>query len=95
MSKRVAVLIRDRERQYEGLRTALGLLLEDHEVSMFVLDHEVDTAEAYQENVELLDEMDGKRYSNAPVNVERHGFAPTNLSEVAAMLRDNDLVIPY
>ncbi len=36
MSKKVAVLIKDKARQYEGLRSSLGLLLDFHTVSMFV-----------------------------------------------------------
>jgi len=39
--KKAAVIIRDPEQQYEGLRTSLGLLLEDTQVQMFVLHHEI------------------------------------------------------
>ena len=47
--KKAAVLIRDPEQQYEGLRTSLGLLIEDTEVQMFVLHHEIaHMDEAYQ-----------------------------------------------
>ncbi|MBW1958734.1 MAG: hypothetical protein JRI63_09415, partial [Deltaproteobacteria bacterium] len=74
MSKKVAVLIKDKERQYEGLRTSLGLLLEFHTVSMFVLDHEIDMTEEYQDNMMFIDEMEGSRYSNVPSNVEKYDF---------------------
>ena len=43
MGKKVAVLIKDKDRQYEGLRSSLGLLLEQHTVSMFVLEARVET----------------------------------------------------
>jgi len=95
MSKKVAVIIKDKERQYEGLRTSLGLLLEFHTVSMFVLDHEIDMTEAYHDNMLFIDEMEGFRYSNVPANVEKYEFKPVRTQEIAGMLIENDLVIPY
>ena len=103
--KKVAVLIRDKEQQYEGLRTSLGLLLESVEVKMFVLDHEVvalgnkeNDEEAYEEyfdNMEFIDEMDGERYSNNRKNVEKHGFKNVTPEETVAILKDADIVIPF
>ncbi len=95
MSKKVAVIIKDKERQYEGLRTSLGLLLEFHTVSMFVLDHEIDMTEEYHDNMLFIDEMEGSRYSNVPANVEKYDFKPVNTQEIAGKLIENDLVIPY
>jgi hypothetical protein len=95
MSKKVAVLIKDKERQYEGLRTSLGLLLEFHTVSMFVLDHEIDMTEEYQENMMFIDEMEGTRYSNVTDNIEKYDFKAVTLEEVARMIKENDIVIPY
>ena len=71
----IAVLIKDVNQQYEGLRTSLGLLLEAASVQMYVLNHEIETMdEAYSENMEFIDEMEGERYSNHPANVEKYGF---------------------
>jgi hypothetical protein len=39
--KKVAVLIKDTEQQYEGLRSSLGMLLYNTTVQMFVLNHEI------------------------------------------------------
>jgi phosphomevalonate kinase len=103
--KKVAVLIRDKEQQYEGLRTSLGLLLESVEIKMFVLDHEVvalankendeEAYEAYFDNMEFIDEMDGERYSNNMKNVEKHGFKAVTPEETVAILKDADIVIPF
>jgi hypothetical protein len=95
MGKRVAVLIRDRDRQYEGLRSSLGLLLENHVVSMFVLNHEVEMTEEYQDNMGFIDEMGGARYSNVRANVEKYGFQAVTLDEISQRLKKNDLVIPF
>lgn len=103
--KKVAVLIRDPEQQYEGLRTSLGLLLESVEVKMVVLDHEVvalankeSDAEAYEEyfdNMEFIDDMEGERYSNNLLNVDKYGFKHLTPEVTAAILRDADVVIPF
>lgn len=103
--KKAAVLIREPDQQYEGLRTSLGLLLESVEVKMLVLDHEVvalankeSDEEAYEEyfdNMEFIDEMDGERYSNNRENAEKHGFKPLTRETLAAILREADNVIPF
>jgi hypothetical protein len=95
MSKKVAVLIRDKDRQYEGLRTSLGLLMEFHIVSMFVLNHEIELTEEYQDNMEFIDEMEGTRYSNVSANIKKYGFSPITLEEIAQKLNENEVVIPY
>ncbi|BBO78246.1 hypothetical protein DSCW_56630 [Desulfosarcina widdelii] len=94
--KKAAVLIRDPEQQYEGLRTSLGLLLEDTEVQMFVLHHEIaHMDEAYRDNMEFIDEMEGERFSNNSANVEKYGFKHVTLADVAKMVSTADVVIPF
>ena len=95
MGKRVAVITQHRDRQYEALRSGLGLLLERHSVTLFVLDHEIDCTERYLDNLGFLDEMGGDRYSNHPANVERHGFRPISLQTAGRLLAVHDLVIPF
>ncbi len=95
MGKKVAVLIKDKERQYEGLRSSLGLLLEQHAVSMFVLDHEIDMTEEYQDNMGFIDEMGGARFSNVPANVEKYGFKSVTLEDIPGLLKQNEAVIAF
>ena len=95
MGKKVAVLIRAKTRQYEGLRTSLGLLLENHIVSMFVLDHEIKLTEEYQDNMGFIDELEGVRYSNVTANVNKYGFQPVTPEEIALKLRENEIIIPF
>ena len=96
MADTIAVLIKDKEKQYEGLRTSLGLLLEMAEVQMFVLNHEIaNMDEAYSENMEFIDEMEGERYSNNRENVEKYGFKFATLPEISQMLNQATLVVPF
>ena len=92
----IAVLIKDVNQQYEGLRTSLGLLLEAASVQMYVLNHEIGNMdEAYRENMEFIDEMEGERYSNNPANVEKYGFKPISIEDMMVKLKEADLIIPF
>lgn len=94
--KKVAVLIKNSDQQYEGLRSSLGMLLYNTQVQMFVLNQEIaDMDEAYEDNMGFLDEMEGQRYSNNRVNVEKYGFNYASTEQIGAMLREADLVIPF
>ena len=93
--KKVAVLIKDPEQQYEGLRTSVGLLLEEIDVQMFVLHHEIATMdEAYRDNMEFFDEMKGDRFSNNSANVEKYDFKYVRMADVAAKINESDIIIP-
>jgi hypothetical protein len=93
--KKIAVLARHPQRQYEALRSSLGCLLEDHEVTYLVLDYEVELDEAFSDNLGFLDEMGGRRVSNHPANVARHGFEPMSLEEMGEFLRGIEVIIPF
>ena len=95
MAKKVAVLIKEKQRQYEGLRTSLGLLMEFHIVSMIVLNHEVELTKEYKDNMEFIDEMEGTRYSNVPANVGKYGFTAVSVDEIAEKIEACDLIIPF
>ena len=95
MSK-VAVLIKNLEQQYEGLRSSLGMLLYNTEVQMFVINDEIaNMDEAYEDNMGFLDEMEGERFSNNTANVEKYGFKYASVEQIGEMLREADLVIPF
>lgn len=94
--KKVAVLIKDLEQQYEGLRVSLGALLDAVEIDMYVLNHEVgDMDEAYRDNMEFLDEMEGGRFSNNTANVEKYDFRHATLKAAAQRIKSADIVIPF
>lgn len=94
--KKAAVLIKDVNQQYEGLRTSLGLLLESTEVSMYVLTHEIaDMNEAYSDNMAFLDEMEGERFSDNMANVEKYGFQYASIADISEKLKYADVVIPF
>jgi hypothetical protein len=93
--KKVAVVAREHQRHYEALRTSLGCLLEDHQVSYLVLDEEIRPDEAFTDNLGFLEEMEGRRYSNHPGNVEKYGFTYLDLAAMGELLRSQDIIIPF
>lgn len=96
MADKIAVLVKEVDQQYEALRTSLGLLLEMAEVQMFVMNHEIaNMDEAYSENMEFLDEMEGERYTNNTANAEKYGFKLLTNQEISEKLKEASLIIPF
>ncbi|MEJ2098958.1 MAG: hypothetical protein P8X68_03150 [Desulfobacterales bacterium] len=94
--KKVAVLINNENQQYEGLRSSLGMMLYNTAVQMFVVDKEIaNMDEAYKDNMEFLDEMEGERFSNNLANVEKYGFKYASVEQMGELLRQADLIIPF
>jgi hypothetical protein len=95
MMKKVAFLLRTKEEQWEGLRSSLGLLIENFDVIMVALDHEVDMTDEYRENLDWFLEMEGSIYSNVPGNIEKYGFQPITIEELGEKLKGIDYIIPF
>ena len=90
MSKKIAVMVRDR--QAEAFRMAVGLTLEDDEVNVFVMDNKLDDSdEGVSLNVETCNDLDVKIYSNNPEN----NFEQMSTDDIARALVNYDTVLPY
>lgn len=90
MTRKIAILVRDRES--EALRMALGLILMDDSVNVFLLDRAFKLSEADSANKELMEEMDIEFFSNHEGN-QGSEFIPTE--DIALRLTGYDHVIPY
>jgi len=90
MTRKIAVLVRDR--QSEALRMALGLTLMDDVVNVFLLDRRFELSEADLANKELMEEMDIAFFSNNEDNADTQYVAT---EELARLLTEYDHVIPY
>jgi len=97
---KVAIIIRDPNNQWEGLRSSLGLSLEMIETDMFVIGEvqmPEDRVEGYKENLEFLkDELEGNHYTDTRTNEEKFGFFEyMPLDDMGKKLQEYDLIIPF
>ena len=66
---KVAFLVNKTDNSWEGLRSGLGLLVENMWVAVFFIDTEVTlppekSDEEFTENLEMLDDLEGEVYTN-------------------------------
>ncbi len=96
---KAAILIRDTENQLEGLRSCIGLNMDMIEAHLFVIGEvqiPEEQAETFRENLEFLDDLEGKHFTETRANIEEWGyFKHIPLDDMAVMLRDYDLIIPF
>ncbi len=88
----VAVLIRKKQDLFEGLRSVLGLAVENFIVSMIVIDVEVQASDSYKEYLEWLDELECEYYSNNKTD-EEYGFRYIDIEAIGEKTKTMDLVI--
>lgn len=89
MAKKIAVLVRDRKE--EALRMAVGATLMNDEVHVFVMDEKLEIDYDTGTDLQMLKDLKASVFSNNPDNA----FEQRTTEEIAAMLPDYDVVIPY
>ena len=90
MEKKIAVIIRDR--QEEALRMALGLLLLDDTVDVFILDRPIENTEKNRLQFQTAEEMELNLYTNYSENQD---IEQLSVEEIAASLANYDIVLAY
>jgi len=90
MAKKVAVIVRDR--QAEALRMGVGMMLADDLVTVFVMDRKVEETENNAMNIETMNDMDIKVYTNCKENTN---IEYLSTEEVAKKLLEFDNILPY
>jgi hypothetical protein len=90
MSKKIAVLVRDR--QEEALRMAVGLTLRDDVVDVYVLDRKTEDTEENALNIETLGDLSQRVYTNYAGNAS---LEYCSTEEIAKRLPGYDHILPY
>ncbi len=90
MAKKIAILVRDR--QGEGLRMGVGAMLADDLITVFVMDRKVEETDDNMMNLETMNDMDIKTYTNFKGN-ENIEYLSTE--EIAKKLLEFDTILPY
>lgn len=90
MAKKIAILVRDR--QGEGLRMGVGMILADDAVTVFIMDKKIEETEENMMNLETMNDMDVKTYTNFKGN-EKIEYLSTE--DIAKKLLEFDTILPY
>jgi hypothetical protein len=94
--KKVCLMYRNKDYAVDGMRSALGLAVENMYAYGVVMDNEMEQLDEYaQESIEMLRDMEGDIYSTVPANIEKNGFEPMTIEELGEKLRDMSIVVPY
>ncbi len=99
--KRIAFLINDPQDTWEGLRSTLGLLVENMWAAAFFIDCELSppaskTKADFEENLEMLVDLEGEAYSNVAANADNYeNITYLPLAEMIEKIKTYQLVVPF
>jgi len=96
MSKKICFMFRNAEDALDGMRSTLGLSVENHYSYGVVMDHELpELSEYHKENIDWIRDMEGEVFSTVPGNVEKYEMAALTIEELGRKLREMDVIIPF
>lgn len=90
MTKKIAIMVRDR--QSEALRMAVGAILLDDDIHVYILDHGLEKTEATDLFMETLNDLDIPVFTN---HAENPDLQYLSADEIAQRLSGYDHVIAY
>lgn len=94
--KKVCFMYRHKDYAVDGIRSALGLAVENMYSYGVVMDTQIEALDDNtQESIEMLRDMEGEIYSTVPANVENLSLEAISLEELGEKLRDMTHIIPY
>ena len=94
--KKVCLMYRHEDYAVDGIRSALGLAVENMYAYGVVLDKEIpELDELNKESIEMLRDMEGDVYSTVQANVEKNDFGAISIEELGEKLREMTHIIPY
>lgn len=94
--KKVCFMYRHKDYAVDGIRSALGLAVENMYSYGVVMDTQIEALDDNtQESIEMLRDMEGEIFSTVPANVENLGLEAISLEELGEKLREMTHVIPY
>jgi hypothetical protein len=94
--KKACFMIRNKDYALDGMRSGLGLAVENMYSYGVLVDVEIDKLD--EENVdrlEMLRDMEGDIFSNVQANCDKNGFEAITLEELGEKLREMDVIVPY
>lgn len=94
--KKVCFMYRHKDYAVDGIRSALGLAVENMYAYGVVMDVNLEPFnENTVESIEMLRDMEGEIFSTVQANVEGNNLEPMTIEELGEKLREMTHVIPY
>lgn len=94
--KKALIIIRNKDYALDGMRSALGLAVENMYSYAHLLDTEIDNLDDNnRDRLEMLRDMEGEVYTNVQANVDKNGLESMSLEELGEKLREMDVIVPY
>ncbi len=94
--KKICFMYKNKDYAVDGMRSALGMAVENMYAYGVVLDTEIDKLdENTQESLEMLRDMEGEVFSNLPSVCEANSLEAMTIEELGEKLRDMTVVVPY
>ena len=89
-------MIRNKDYVLDGMRSGLGLAVENMYSYAHLLNTEIDKLDENNlDRLEMLRDMEGEVYSNVQANVDNNGFEAMSVEELGEKLREIDVIVPY
>ena len=94
--QKAAILVNNGERLLEGLIACNNLLLNGMQAYVLLIDATTINAENDYDTLTInKGSGDFKHFTNQPDVVGKYGFQHATLAQIAVMLKDADIVIPF
>lgn len=94
--KKALFMYRHEDYAVDGIRSALGLAVENMYAYGVVLDKEIEKLDDHNiESIEMLRDMEGEIFSTIPANCEKNGFESITIEELGEKMREMTHIIPY
>lgn len=88
--------MRDKDYILDGLRSTLGLSVENNYSYAVIMKTEMDKFDEYNaENLDWIRDMEGEVFSTIPANVDKNDLVAISLEELGQKLREMDIIVPY
>ncbi|WP_136796108.1 MULTISPECIES: hypothetical protein [Desulfosediminicola] len=93
---KVCLMFRHEDYALDGIRSALGLAVENMYAYGVVMDKELPAFDDYtKETIEMLRDMEGDILTTVPANIEKSDLTGITLEELGEKLREMTHIIPY
>ena len=94
--KKAFFIIRNKDYAIDGMRSGLGLAVENMYSYAHLLDTDIGKLdEENVERIEMLRDMEGDVYSNVQANCDANDFDAMSIEELGEKLREMDTIVPY